>query len=48
MSSIIDAMRQVIGTPTFENGEVLEYGFAGIILCVVVACIFRIVSKVFA
>lgn len=47
MIGIIDAMRQVIGTPTFENGEVFEYGVAAILLCVVVAGVFKIVTRVF-
>lgn len=47
MDTLISGVQTVIG-PAPAGAEVMEYGFAGIILCVVIACIFRIVTKVFA
>lgn len=48
MQTLIDGMRAVIGTPNFENGEMLEYGFAGIIACICIACVFRLVARAFS
>lgn len=59
MDTVLDAVRQVLGEPEFytrlgsstnyswDYGLMLEYLISGIILCVGVSWIFRIVSKLF-
>lgn len=51
--TILDALREVIGTPdfykqmtstgnyTWDYGAMFEYFFAGVLCCVVVAAVFR-------
>lgn len=59
MEYLIEKMRDVLGTPEFyvqlgssnnyswDYGAMLEYMFSGILLCIVVASVFKILSKVF-
>lgn len=59
MDTVLDAVRQVLGEPEFytrlgsstnyswDYGLMLEYLISGIILCVCVSWVFRIVSKLF-
>lgn len=59
MQSIINAMRDILGEPdfykrltdnsnyTWDYGAMIEYMIAGIILCIVVSSVFRIVSRLF-
>lgn len=56
--SLIESLREIIGTPDFyiENGNysgswdygaMLEYAFCGILVCVVVISVFKLVRKAF-
>ena len=52
MKSLIESMREIIGQPNFilQSGEVdyaamMEYVFAGLIVCIVVASVFRLLGK---
>lgn len=59
METVLEAIRTVLGSPefyhnsssgynyTWDYGLMLEYMFAGIILCICVSWVFRIVSKLF-
>lgn len=54
MQSLIDSLRSVIGQPNFYNtsgaidyAAVMEYFVASVLLCIVVASIFKIVTRVF-
>ncbi len=53
MDSILNSLRHVLGTPNFyidgvfDSGLMLEYFFAGTILCIVVSAIFRILVSCF-
>lgn len=51
MESVVSAVREVLGAPSFSTaldyGAMMEYLFSGIILCIVVSSVFRIVSGVF-
>lgn len=58
MQSIIDALRDVVGTPdfykvlygnnpTWDYASMFEYFFACTLLCIVVSAVFRIVVGVF-
>ncbi len=54
MQTLIDALREIIGTPEFyvrlggstsnyswDYGAMIEYFFAGLILCIVISSIFK-------
>lgn len=55
MESIINALREILGTPefytklgnqtnyTWDYGAMMEYFFAGLILCIVVCAVFRFI-----
>lgn len=55
MDTIINALREIIGTPdfykqmsgynnyTWDYGAMLEYFFAGVLLCVTVCAVFRFI-----
>ena len=52
MNTIIDGLRQVLGYPTFtladgswDYGAMIEYFVAAVVLCIVVASIFRLLGK---
>lgn len=56
MQTLIDALRQVIGSPDFyitngsysgswDYGAMMEYIVAALILCIVVASVFRLLGK---
>lgn len=57
MDTIISALRQILGNPDFyrilgtsdrynwDYGAMLEYFFAGVIVCIVVGSIFRLIVK---
>lgn len=59
MTTIIDAMRSLIGTPNFykqlvsnqnytwDYGAMIEYFVACCILLVVISSVFKIISKIF-
>ena len=59
METVLEAVRTVLGSPdfyresgsgynyTWDYGLMLEYLFAGIILCICVSWVFRIISKLF-
>lgn len=58
MQSIIDTLREVVGTPdfyhvlsgnnpTWDYALMFEYFFACVLLCIVVSAIFRILVGVF-
>lgn len=55
MDTIINALREIIGTPdfyhnmtgynnpTWDYGAMMEYFFAGVLLCVTVCAVFRFI-----
>ena len=56
--SLIDSLREIIGTPdfyietgnysnTWDYGAMLEYAFCGILVCIVVISVFKLVRKAF-
>lgn len=51
MSSLIDSLRSIVGTPNFvvdgvvDYSLMLEYCFACLILIVVITSVFRIIGK---
>ena len=56
--TLIESLREIIGTPDFyiENGNysstwdygaMLEYAFCGILVCIVVISLFKLVRKAF-
>lgn len=58
MQTVLEAIRSVLGSPDFyiENGNysgtwnyglMLEYLLAGVVLCIVVSQVFRIIGKLF-
>lgn len=47
MVTILESIREYIGTPTFENAELLEYFFSGVLLCIVVSYVFKFLLTVF-
>lgn len=59
MDSIINAMRDILGEPNFykrltdtsnytwDYGAMIEYLIGGIILCICVSSVFKIVSRLF-
>lgn len=59
MQTLIDALRDIIGTPefyvrlgnqtnyTWDYGAMLEYMFCGVLVCIVVSNVFKIVRKAF-
>ena len=53
MDSILSSLRNVLGTPNFivdgvvDYGLVMEYFFAGVLLCIVVSAVFRILVSCF-
>lgn len=58
MQSIIDALRDVVGTPdfykvlygnnpTWDYGAMFEYFFGAVLLCIVVSAVFRILIHCF-
>ncbi len=59
MQTIINALREIIGIPEFyvrlgtstnyswDYGAMIEYFFAGLILCIVVASVFKCLVKLF-
>lgn len=60
MSTILNALRQILGTPNFytqsgvgggytwDYGAMLEYAIAGILLCTCVSYVFRLVKWLFS
>lgn len=59
MQSVLDSLRDIIGTPDFyiessgysgswDYGAMIEYFVAAILLVVVVSSVFRIISRLFA
>ncbi|MBO5143748.1 MAG: hypothetical protein J6J11_08155 [Treponema sp.] len=59
MQTLIESLREIIGTPDFyiegtnsyssswDYGAMLEYAFCGILVCVVVISVFKLVRKAF-
>lgn len=58
MQTLIESLRDIIGTPDFyiegsnyssswDYGAMLEYAFCGILVCVVVISVFKLVRKAF-
>lgn len=59
MNTIIDAMRDIIGTPdfykrltdtsnyTWDYGAMIEYFVACLILLIVIGSVFKIISRIF-
>lgn len=58
MNTLIEALRDIIGTPDFyiENGNynstwdygaMIEYIFAGVLLCICVASAFKFIRRIF-
>lgn len=53
LDSVLDSLRDFLGAPSvYVNGELdygllLEYAFAGIILCIVVSCVFKLLFRLF-
>lgn len=55
MQSLLDALREILGEPTFydsltqtvDYGLLFEYVFAGILLLVVVSCVFKLLFRFF-
>lgn len=60
MQTLIESLREIIGTPdfyiesgsnygsgTWDYGAMLEYAFCGILVCVVVISVFKLVRKAF-
>lgn len=52
LKTLIESMREIIGQPNFmlQSGEVdyaamTEYVFAGLIVCIVIASVFRFLGK---
>ena len=56
MQTIINSLRQIIGTPdfydsgsgysgTWDYGAMIEYFVAALILCIVVSSVFRLLGK---
>lgn len=56
MDSILEALRKVLGTPdfyetgsgysgTWDYGAMIEYFVGAVILCIVVASVFRLLGK---
>lgn len=56
MTTVIDALRQILGTPDFyetgsgysgswDYGEMIEYFVGALILCIVVSSVFRLIGK---
>ena len=56
MQTIIESLRQIIGTPdfyvtgsgysgTWDYGAMIEYFVAALILCIVVSSVFRLLGK---
>lgn len=57
LENLIEALREILGTPEFyvrlanqtnyswDYGAMLEYMMAGIILCVVIASVFKFLRK---
>lgn len=56
MQSLIESLREIIGTPDFyeqssgysgswDYGAMIEYFVAALILCIVVASVFRLLGK---
>jgi len=54
METMLNALRQILGTPdfyidngnyssTWDYGAMLEYFFAGVLLCIVVSAVFRFI-----
>lgn len=60
MENLIDALRDIIGTPdfyvklgnstnyTWDYGAMLEYMIAGILVCIVVSSVFKFIRMWFA
>lgn len=50
METIVSVLRDVVGTPSFTDsdlGPMFEYVLAGMLCCIVVSSIFKIVVGVF-
>lgn len=59
MQTIIDALRSILGNPdfykqlggynnyTWDYASMFEYFFAGVVLCIVVGWIFRLLKEAF-
>lgn len=58
MQTLIEALRDIIGTPdfyiensgyssTWDYGAMIEYMFCGVLVCIVVSNVFKIVRKAF-
>lgn len=47
MNSIIDSLRQVVGTPVGTYAAELEYMLAGLVLLVVVSSVFKLLTRIF-
>ena len=58
MQTLIEYLRQIIGTPdfyiesgnyssTWDYGAMLEYIFCGIILCIIIAGVFKLLRSAF-
>lgn len=56
MDTVIEALREIIGTPDFyieqsgyssywDYGAMLEYTIAGVLVCVVVASVFKFLRR---
>lgn len=60
MENLIEALRDIIGTPefyvrlgnqtnyTWDYGAMLEYMFAGILVCITVSAVFKFIRMWFA
>lgn len=58
MNTIIEQLREILGTPdfyiegnnyssTWDYGAMLEYMFAGILVCIVVSSVFKFIRVMF-
>ena len=58
MTTVIDALRQILGNPdfyinngnysgTWDYGAMIEYMVGAMILCIVVSSVFRLIREVF-
>lgn len=51
MKTMIDSLREIIGTPNFyidgswDYGAMIEYFVCAVILCIVVSSVFRFIGK---